>query len=101
MQPIDADAIVRSPWLAGAMGALVALHGVPGATWVERAFNVFAGLLIAGYVSPAIAEYLGLASVAMQSAAAFLCGLFGLNGVAAVVAAIRSADLRDFLPWKR
>ncbi len=101
MQSIDPETIVRSPWLAGAMGALVALHGVPGVSWIERAFNIFAGLLIAGYVSPAIAEYLGLHSVAMQSASAFLCGLFGLNGVAAVVATIRTADLRDLLPWKR
>lgn len=101
MQPIDPDALIRSPWLAGAMGALVALHGVPGATWVERAFNIVAGLLIAGYVSPALAEYLGLQSLAMQSASAFLCGLFGLNLVAGIVAAVRATDFRDFLPWKR
>ena len=37
----------------------------------------------------------------MQSAAAFLCGLFGLNLMAAIVEAIRTADLGGLLPWKK
>lgn len=101
MQPDLNPELIKSPWVAGAMGAIVALRGVPGLTWAERAFNVFAGLLIAGYVSPAAASYLGLAEPTMQSAAAFLCGLFGLNLMAAVVEAIRTADLGRLLPWKR
>ena len=101
MQPDLNPELIKSPWVAGAMGAIVALRGVPGLTWAERAFNVFAGLLIAGYVSPAAASYLGLADPTMQSAAAFLCGLFGLNLMAAVVEAIRTADLGRLLPWKR
>lgn len=101
MQPDLNPELIKSPWVAGAMGALVALHGVPGLTWGERAFNVFAGLLIAGYVSPAAASYLGLAEPTMQSAAAFLMGLFGLNLIAAIVEAIRTADLGKLLPWKR
>lgn len=101
MQPDLSSEIIKSPWVAGAMGAIVALRGVPGLTWAERAFNVFAGLLIAGYVSPAAASYLGLAEPTMQSAAAFLFGLFGLNLMAAVVEAIRTADLGRILPWKR
>lgn len=101
MQPDLGPELIKSPWVAGAMGAIVALRGVPGISWAERAFNVFAGLLIAGYVSPAAASYLGLAEPTMQSAAAFLCGLFGLNLMAAVVEAIRTADLGRLLPWKR
>lgn len=101
MQPDLSPELIKSPWVAGAMGAIVALRGVPGLTWAERAFNVFAGLLIAGYVSPAAASYLGLAEPTMKSAAAFLFGLFGLNLMAAVVEAIRTADLGRFLPWKR
>ncbi len=102
MMPNDiSPEIIKSPWVAGAMGAIVALRGVPGISWAERAFNVLAGLLIAGYVSPAAASYLGLSEPTMQSAAAFLCGLFGLNLMAAVVEAIRTADLWRLLPWKR
>jgi len=101
MPSIDPESFARSPWIAGAMGAIVALHGVPGASWVERLFNVVAGVLIAGYVSPAVAEYFGLNSVSMQSAAAFVCGLFGLNIIAAMVQWVRTADLAVFLPWRR
>lgn len=101
MQPDLNPELIKSPWVAGAMGAIVALRGVPGLSWAERLFNVFAGLLIAGYVSPAAAGYLGLEEPTMQSAAAFLCGLFGLNLVAAIVDAIRTTDFREMLPWKK
>ena len=101
MQPDINPELIRSPWVAGAMGASAALRGVPGLSWAERLFNVFAGLLIAGYVSPAAAGYLGLEEPTMQSAAAFLCGLFGLNLMAAIVEAIRTADLGRMLPWKK
>ena len=101
MQPDINPELIKSPWVAGAMGAIVALRGVPGLSWAERLFNVFSGLLIAGYVSPAAAGYLGLEEPTMQSAAAFLCGLFGLNLMAAIVEAIRTADLGRMLPWKK
>ena len=101
MQPDLNPELIKSPWVAGAMGAIVALRGVPGLSWAERLFNVFAGLLIAGYVSPAAAGYLGLEEPTMQSAAAFLCGLFGLNLVAAIVETIRNTDFRGLMPWKK
>lgn len=101
MQPDLNPELIKSPWVAGAMGAIVALRGVPGLSWAERLFNVFSGLLIAGYVSPAAAGYLGLEEPTVQSAAAFLCGLFGLNLVAAIVEAIRTTDFRGMLPWKK
>lgn len=101
MQPDINSELIRSPWVAGAMGAIVALRGVPGLSWAERLFNVFAGLLIAGYVSPAASGYLGLEDPTMQSAAAFICGLFGLNLMAEIVEVIRTADLGRMLPWKK
>ena len=101
MQPDINPELIKSPWVAGAMGAIVALRGVPGLSWAERLFNVFSGLLIAGYVSPAAAGYLGLEEPTMQSAAAFLCGLFGLNLMAAIVEVIRTTDFRGMMPWKK
>ena len=101
MQPDLNPEIIKSPWVAGAMGAIVALRGVPGLSWAERLFNVFAGLLIAGYVSPAAAGYLGLEGANMHGATAFLFGLFGLNLVAAVVETIRTTDFRGLMPWKK
>ena len=102
MMPNDiGPEIIKSPWVAGAMGAIVALRGVPGLSWGERLFNVLSGLLIAGYVSPAAAGYLGLDSHQMQSATAFLFGLFGLNLAASIVEAIRTTDFRGVLPWRK
>lgn len=101
MQPDINPELIKSPWIAGAMGAIVALRGVPGLSWAERLFNIFAGLLIAGYVSPAAAGYLGLEGANMQGATAFLFGLFGLNLVAAIVETIRTTDFRGMLPWKK
>lgn len=101
MQPDLSPDLIKSPWVAGAVGAIVALRGVPGLTWAERLFNAFSGLMIAGYVSPAAADYLGLEGANMHGATAFLFGLFGLNLVAATVEAIRTTDFRGMLPWKK
>lgn len=101
MQPDLNPELIKSPWVAGAVGAIVALRGVPGLTWAERLFNAFSGLMIAGYISPAAADYLGLEGQNMQGATAFLFGLFGLNLVAAIVETIRTTDFRGMLPWKK
>lgn len=96
---VDADRIMRSPWFTGLLGAVVALRGAPGASWSERVFNVFCGLLVAGNLSPALCEQFGLVSQAMQGAAGFFLGLFGMNLVAAIVGVIRDTKLSDVLPW--
>lgn len=98
---LDPDRIIRSPWAAGAVGAMVALRGAPGETWAGRLFHVACGLAIAGYLTDAVAQYFGLESSAMQSGAAFLLGMFGMNLAAAVTTAIRETRLSDVLPWRR
>jgi len=100
--PIDQDKIagaVQSPFFIGLLGGIVALRGVPGSSWKERGFNVLSATLVAGFLSPAIAEFFGLNTQAMQSACAFAVGLFGLNITAAIVGYINTADLGAILPW--
>lgn len=97
---IDPERIARSPFLIGALGAL-AMRGAPGETWPTRAFNVLCGGLIAGFVSPGVAEWFSLTSPAMLGAMAFASGLFGMNFVAAAVALIKQLQLSDVLPWTR
>lgn len=99
--PDTLDTLLRSPWLSGAAGAIVALHGAPGASWPQRAFNVAAGALVAGYASPIINQYFGLSTPELQSAGAFLCGLFGLNFSASLLDSIRASNWLELLPWKR
>ncbi len=102
MMPNDISSeLVKSPWVAGAAGAIVALHGAPGASWPQRMFNVAAGALVAGYASPIINQYFGLSTPELQSASAFLCGLFGLNFSASLLDSIRASNWLEILPWRR
>jgi hypothetical protein len=98
---IDPEKIARSPFVIGALGALVALRGAPGETWPTRLINVVCGALFAGFLSPGIAEWFSLTSPAMQGAMAFASGLFGMNFVATAVAWIKELKLADVLPWAR
>lgn len=99
--PDRLQALAESPFVVGLLAGLVALRGVPGATWKERVFNVFCASVTAGFVSPAINEWLSLNSAAMQSATAFLVGLFGMNIIATLVEWIKHARAEDWLPWAR
>lgn len=95
------QAAAESPFLVGLLGAIVSLRGTPGLTWRERAFNVASGTILAGFLSPALTEYFALTTPAMQSAAAFVVGLFGLNLTAAVAQWIKGADLTALVPLGR
>lgn len=90
-----------SPFAVGLLGSLIALRSTPGATWAERITNVGSGALLAGFLSPAIAEYFGLSTPAMQSATAFVVGLFGLNITATAFVWIRDMKFADLLPWRK
>ena len=96
---LDAEKIIASPFLVGLAGAIVALKGAPGKTWLERVFNASCGAVLAGFLSAAIAEWLGLKTPQTQSAIAFLIGLFGMNLVASANAWLSEAKLSDVLPW--
>ena len=90
---------LQSPFFIGLLGGIVALRGVPGSSWKERGFNILSATLVAGFLSPAISEFFGLHTHAMQSACAFTVGLFGLNITAAVVSYINGLDIGTLVPW--
>lgn len=94
---VDLEKITRSPFLPGALGAVVALRFAPGITWGERAFNVAAGAACAGYVSPAITDWLHITSAGMQSGVSFGVGMFGLSLAAAALQAIRELKLGEII----
>jgi len=98
---IDPEKAWSSPYVAAALGSLVALRGTPGSTWWERLVNVLSGFLIAAYLSPALSEFFSLTSPAMKGALAFAAGMFGMNVVAMVVGWTKTLQLSDFLPWVR
>lgn len=98
---IDPAKVVSSPFVIGLAGAIVALKGAPGKNWGERCFNAGCGALLAGFLSAAIAEWLGLRTNETRSAVAFVVGLFGMNLVASINAWLRQAKLSDVVPWIR
>jgi hypothetical protein len=96
---LDPEPILNSPFFIGLLGAVVALRGVPGTTWKERIANAASGSAMAGFFSPAAAEYFDLSSPSMRAAAAFAIGLFGLNLMASLLMYIRNMDIAAFIPW--
>lgn len=98
---LDPERLVRSPFVIGALGSLVALKGAPGESWPTRVFNVFSGALLAGYGAPALAEFFSLGTPAMQGAMSFAVGLFGMNFTSTVVVWIKNLQPGDVFPWMR
>lgn len=101
---LDPDRILRSPFAHGALGAIVtALKFTPaGTVWYERLFNVLCGSLLAGYLTPAFVEFVGMTSLAMASAAGFMFGLVGLSLAAALLQAIKETSWSQIIAsWLR
>lgn len=93
----DMERLARSPFVTGALGGLVtALRFMPGASWAERAVNVGAGSLTAGYLSPALVQFLQLHE-GYAYGAAFVVGMLGLSVVAAVMQGLRELKLAEIL----
>ena len=93
----DIERTVRSPWAAGLLGSIVALKFAPGTTWPERAVNVGAGALCAGFCAPALVDWLHIEPVSMRSGAAFAVGMFGLSVAAAVIDGVRELKLAEVI----
>lgn len=78
---------------AGFFGALVSIPLTPEIKATrDRAVIVASGTLIAYYIAPLIITYLKVSS-SMGSSVSFLVGVFGMSLAAAVLRAMRSADL--------
>lgn len=95
---LEPDRIVQSPFTVGAIGALItAVKFTPGATWIERGFNILAGSAAAGFITPALVEWLSMKSPAYASGAAFLFGLVGMSLAAAALQGIRDTPLGQII----
>lgn len=94
----DPERLARSPFTVGALGALItAVKFTPGASIKERAFNVLAGSAAAGFITPALVEWLNMKSAAYASGAAFLFGLVGMSLAAALLQGIKDTPLGQIL----
>lgn len=98
------DAVVH-PVSAAAIGSVVGLKAVPGATLGERVFNLAASFGLAVYAGPALVEHMGVTSPRIGAAIIMGCGATGLVLFSAIVEAIKRTDLAawlvSWLPRKR
>jgi len=90
---IDTDKLLSSPFTIGALGALVALKFAPGDSWLDRVANVLSGSLAAGFITPALVDWLQMDARSYASGAAFVVGLLGMSVADALVAGIRQTPL--------
>lgn len=98
--PLEIDDLKRlahSQFAVGALGSVVALKFAPGVSWAERAFNVLAGSMCAGFCAPALAEWLRIGTPGMLAFMAFAVGLFGLSLTAALLQGIRDLRVADII----
>lgn len=95
---MEPEKIVSNPFAIGALGAVItAIKFTPGASWPERVTNVLAGSAFAGFVTPALVEWLHMSSQSYTSGAAFLFGLVGMSLAAAILQAIKDLPLTKIL----
>lgn len=94
----DVEKIAHNPFAVGALGALItAVKFTPGASWCERIFNVWAGSTAAGFVTPALVEWLHMTSPSYTSGAAFVLGLVGMSLAAASLQAVKETALAEII----
>lgn len=85
------------PVAAAAIGALVGLKAVAGASFAERAVNLAASFGLAVYAGPALVEHLGVTSPKIAAAIVMGCGATGLVFFNAGIEAIKQTNLVEWL----
>lgn len=93
----DPHKAASSPFVIGALGALVGLRWAPGKTLPERIWNVFCGALIAGFVTDALLESLGVKSAAMLGGLSFMLGAAGMSLMDAIITGVRETRLAEII----
>lgn len=89
LEDIKASEILANPFVAGAAGSLLGIKSMSGATWGERFLHLIIGAACAGYLGPAVAEWLRMETPSMRSAFAFGLGAFGISVYMAAVDTIK------------
>jgi hypothetical protein len=90
------ETVAKSPFVIGCAGAAVfGLKFMPGATWIEKGINIFCGAMTAGFLTPALIEYLEIQSPGFSTAAAFFVGLMGMSFIAAVLQGVKDVKMGE------
>jgi len=92
------DSELVAPFVVGAAGAFIAaFRFIPGASIVEKVINGACGTAIAGFMTPALTEWLSMKSQAYMNGAAFMFGLVGMSLAAAILQGIKDTPVGQIL----
>lgn len=93
------------PAIAAALGSVLGLKAIPGASLLEKVSNLAAGWALAVYAGPALVEYMEISSLKIAAGVIFAIGATGLVVFNAVIEAIKRTDLAawvmQWLPGKK
>lgn len=98
----DLEKIATHPLFAGAVGALLSLRAITGATFGTRASYVVTGLACAYFLAPPLAEYINVTKPSTSAAVAFALGLFAVGVVdwaREQAAKLTIEQVLGWLPW--
>lgn len=73
------------PVIAGLLGAILSMRAIAQATLLNRITSMLSASGAAGYLTPAIADWLNLTTQHMQNAIGFFVGLLILNITAGLI----------------
>ena len=94
---VEANELLTHPVIAAAVGAVLGLYALPGATVPQKIGNVAAGFAIAAWLGPALVDYMAISSPKLASGAIFVIGATGLVVFNAVIEAIKRTDLAAWI----
>jgi len=97
MKSFEWQEVLTHPVVAAAVGAIVGLRALPGASRLEKLANLGAGFSIAAWGGAAAVEYMGIVSQKLAAGVIFAVGATGLVVFSAVIEAIKSTDLAGWL----
>lgn len=87
----------------GIAGAIISLKFMPlGTTWAARFMSLVGGVAAAGYLAPAMSEWLGLSSTRIEAGMGFLVGSLAMVVLGEATQAVHDAQVGQALRgWLR
>lgn len=88
------------PVIAAALGAIVGLRAVPGASLPEKLSNVALSFAIASYGGPALVAHMGVSNAQLGAGIIFAVGVTGLVALGGLFEAIKkTAAFERVIEW--
>ncbi len=91
------DSLATNPFVAAFFGSLVGLRALPGASLVEKLWNLLGGFVFAAFLGPAFAEWAGFVSIKLTAGVIFAFGAAGLVAFGSLIEGIKQTAVGPIL----